>query len=68
MPKGFYLHYLVLNGGIITDFSFFFWLCRVARGILVPRPGIEPTPPAMQVQSLNHWTSREVLISASEVF
>ena len=29
-------------------------------GILVPRPGIEPTPPALEVWSLNHWTTREV--------
>ena len=31
-------------------------VCR----ILVPRPGIEPLPPAKEVQSLNHWTAREV--------
>jgi len=31
--------------------------------ILVPRAGIKPIPPAMVVQSLNHWTSREVLLS-----
>ena len=28
--------------------------------ILAPRPGMEPVPPAVQVQGLNHWTSREV--------
>ena len=33
---------------------FFFWLRRVACGILVPRPGIEPVPPAVEVWSLNH--------------
>ena len=27
---------------------------------LVPRPGIEPGPPALGVQSLTHWTTREV--------
>ena len=26
---------------------------------LVPRPGIEPRPPVLGVQSLNHWTTRE---------
>ena len=31
-----------------------------AGGILVPRPGIEPVPPAVEAQSLNRWTSREV--------
>ena len=33
---------------------------HTACGILVPRSGIEPTPPAWEVQSLNHWTAREV--------
>jgi len=32
----------------------------MAYGILVPLPGIEPTPLAVEVQSLNHWTGREV--------
>ena len=27
---------------------------------LSPRPKIEPVPPAVKVQSLNPWTSREV--------
>ena len=33
----------------------------MAYGILVPRPGIELMPPAMEVWSLNHWPTREVL-------
>ena len=33
---------------------------HVAYGILVPRPGIEPMPPALGAWSLNHWTAREV--------
>ena len=32
---------------------------RVACGILVPQPGIEPTPSAVKVQSPNHWTAKE---------
>ena len=32
----------------------------VASWILVPPPGIEPVSAALQVQSLNHWTAREV--------
>ena len=28
--------------------------------ILVPCPGIEPRPPALEEQSLNHWTTKEV--------
>ena len=27
---------------------------------LVPGPGIEPGPPALETQSLTHWTTREV--------
>ena len=27
---------------------------------LAPCPGIEPRPPALGVQSLSHWTTREV--------
>ena len=38
-----------------------FWLHCTACGILVPQPGIEPTPPALEVWSLNHWTAKEVL-------
>ena len=26
---------------------------------LVPRPGMEPRPPALGAQSLTHWTTRE---------
>ena len=39
---------------------FFFWPHCMACGILVPSPGIEPTSPALEVWSLNHWTTREV--------
>ena len=28
---------------------------------LVPWPGMEPLPPALEVWSLSHWTTREVL-------
>ena len=41
---------------------FFFWPCHTACGILVPRPGIEPVPPAVEARGLNHWTTREVPI------
>ena len=27
---------------------------------LIPWPGIEPVPPAVEVHSPNHWTAREV--------
>ena len=31
----------------------------MACGILVPQPGIEPTPLALEVQSLNHAMTRD---------
>ena len=34
----------------------------VARGILVPQAGIKAVPPALEVGSLNHWTTRKVLV------
>lgn len=54
---------------LLASFSFFFsfffsflifWLHRAAYGILAPRSGIEPVPPALEAQSLNHWTTTEV--------
>ena len=33
--------------------------CR--SGVLVPQPGIEPAPLALEAQRLNHGTAREVL-------
>ena len=32
----------------------------MACQILVPQPGTEPVPPAVEAQSLNHWTAKEV--------
>ena len=43
----------------ISFFPPFFWPCCATCGILVPRPGFEPVPPAVEVQSPNHWTARE---------
>ena len=39
---------------------FDFWP-QVTHGLLVLRPEIEPAPPVLEVWSLNHWTTREVL-------
>ena len=45
----------------VLSFVFvFFWPPRAAHGMLVPRPGIELVPPAVEAQSPNHWTAREV--------
>ena len=43
-------------------FSTFILFLAVPRacGILVPGPRIEPVPSAVEAQSPNHWTSREV--------
>ena len=43
----------------ILFFFFFFWPRCTACRILVPRPGIEPGPPAVEAPSPNHWTARE---------
>ena len=32
----------------------------MAHGILVPQPGIEPMPPAVEAWRLNHGAAREV--------
>ena len=40
--------------------SFISWPCCTACGILVLQPGIKPASPALGVQSLNHWATREV--------
>ena len=50
-------------GAFIFFFIFKFYLFiygRAACGIFVPQPGIEPLTPAVEAQSLNHWTAREV--------
>ena len=41
-------------------FFFFFWLHHETCRILVPWPVIESVPLAMEVQSLNHWITREI--------
>ena len=48
------------TGWILRYVNFFFWLHQVECGILVPQPGIKPVPPAVEVQSSNHWTTKEV--------
>ena len=53
------LNCLGMFGGYIL-FFFFFWPRCVSCGILVPRPGIEPLPLALEAWSLNRWTTREV--------
>ena len=44
---------------MVSNF-FFLRLRRTACGIFIPRPGIEPVPPAVEPWRLNHWTARKV--------
>ena len=37
-----------------------FWLCHAAFRILAPQPRIKLTSPAVEAQSLNPWTARDV--------
>ena len=41
-----------------------FWPCHVACRILDSQPGIESGSPAVEAQSPNHFTTREVSIMA----
>lgn len=46
------------TGTLVSAFILFiFGLCCEVWGILGPQPGIEPTPPAVKGQSLDHWTA-----------
>ena len=38
----------------------FFWPYHGAYGILVPQPGIDPAPPAVNARNLSYWTAREI--------
>ena len=38
----------------------FSWPHHVARRILLPRPGIELVPSAVEVQSPRHWTDGQI--------
>ena len=38
----------------------------MARGILVPQPGVEPAPFVLKTQSLNRWTIGEAVNHNSE--
>ena len=49
-----------LNGQITPPVLFFFFRCMTCR-ILVPWPGIELMPPAVEAWNPIHWTVREVL-------
>ena len=41
----------------------YLFIATMACGTLVPPPGIEPVPLAVEAWSPNHWTTRELLAS-----
>ena len=51
---------ILYNWYIVLGFFWGWGVGHAAYGILVPRPGIEPTPPAVEAWNLNHWTAKEV--------
>lgn len=48
------------EGSAYTSF-FPLWPSQVACEIFIPRPGIEPVPPASEAWSFNPWTARGTL-------
>ena len=50
----------VYKSDFFLFFKFYLFFGYTACGILVPQPGIKAMPPALEVWSLNHWTTREV--------
>ena len=43
-------------------FLYLFWSHLAACKILIPQPGIEAMRPAVEAQSDNHQTTREILV------
>jgi len=40
---------IMLDAQFFTVYLFIYWLCHAACGILVPRSGTKPEPPAVEV-------------------
>ena len=59
-PRRLGVSFFFFNFKEVFLFLFIYLFGRAACGILVPQPGMEPSPPAVEEQSLNHWTAREV--------
>ena len=54
--------YIMLGEAALPSWDLFLGgggLCCVVFGIFIPHSGIELVPPAVEVQSPNHWTARE---------
>ena len=56
--QGFF--FFLILGKLFLYFFIYLRLFPSKYKILVPQPGIEPVTPAVEGQSLNHWTAREV--------
>ena len=41
----------------MSSFLFNVWLHHAVYEISILQPGTEPTPPALEAQSLNYWTT-----------
>ena len=54
-----FLRFIFLSFFYFVVWLFVFKSFLASCGILVPQPGIEPSPLALEVQSLNHQTTRE---------
>lgn len=57
--KGFFTKNTHIHTHTIYMHLFIYWPYMVC-GILVPEPGIQPAPPALEGQGLSHWTTKEV--------
>lgn len=64
-PVSFYSSLMFCSCLSSVLFCFFLWLSHMTCGILVPRPEIKPSPPALEAGSLNLWTSREAPLLSS---
>ena len=54
--------------GLLPSFLFNFWWHQEAFEILVPPLRVEPVPLAVEAQSNNHWSAREVPGCLSEAW
>ena len=50
---------VITTRGNLSYTGLFFFFHKTCY-ILLPQLGMEPMPPAVEAQSLNHWTTREV--------
>ena len=46
----------------------YLFTCYTAQYVELPQPRIKPVPLQVEVQSLNHWNAREVLLLFNQKF